>query len=218
VELHPDSRYITTFSTHIGLFRYKRWNFGINSASEIFQNIVRQLIAGIKGAINLSDDILVYGPTREEHDKALHQVLSRLRDSGATINEKKSKFHQNKLNFFGMTFSGEGVSPDERKVVAIQKTDPPRNANEIPSLLGLATYVSKFIKDYATITEPLWKLTKKNEPWVWTEKQEKALTTQESPHYRHDELFQPEVANRDSRRRQSCWIRSHSCPSKPIEY
>lgn len=32
VELHPDSRYITTFSTHIGLFRYKRLNFGINSA------------------------------------------------------------------------------------------------------------------------------------------------------------------------------------------
>ena len=76
-----------------------------------------------------------------------------------------------------MTFSGEGVSPDEKKVVAIQKADPPKNANEIRSLLGLATYVSKFMKDYATITEPLWKLTKKNEPWVWTEEQEKALTT-----------------------------------------
>lgn len=27
IELHPESRYITTFSTHIGLFRYKRLNF-----------------------------------------------------------------------------------------------------------------------------------------------------------------------------------------------
>jgi hypothetical protein len=26
-ELHEDSRYITTFSTHIGLYRYKRLNF-----------------------------------------------------------------------------------------------------------------------------------------------------------------------------------------------
>jgi hypothetical protein len=35
VELHPDSRYITTFSSHLGLHRYKRLNFGVNAASEI---------------------------------------------------------------------------------------------------------------------------------------------------------------------------------------
>ena len=26
LELHKKSRYKTTFSTHVGLFRYKRWN------------------------------------------------------------------------------------------------------------------------------------------------------------------------------------------------
>ena len=34
VELHPDSRYITTFSSHLGLHRYKRLNFCVNVASE----------------------------------------------------------------------------------------------------------------------------------------------------------------------------------------
>ena len=34
LELHPDSRFITTFSTHKGLFRYKRLNYGTNSAAE----------------------------------------------------------------------------------------------------------------------------------------------------------------------------------------
>jgi hypothetical protein len=37
LELHEDSRYITTFSTHVGLFRYKRLNYGTNAAAEIFQ-------------------------------------------------------------------------------------------------------------------------------------------------------------------------------------
>jgi hypothetical protein len=32
LELAPESRYITTFSTHLGLMRYKRLNFGISSA------------------------------------------------------------------------------------------------------------------------------------------------------------------------------------------
>jgi len=40
-------RYITTFSTHVGLFRFKRLNFPISSASEIFQNTMAQILRGI---------------------------------------------------------------------------------------------------------------------------------------------------------------------------
>ena len=39
LELHLDSRYITSFTTHLGLRRYKRLNFGISSAAEVFQNV-----------------------------------------------------------------------------------------------------------------------------------------------------------------------------------
>ena len=40
LELALESRYITTFGTHLGLMRYKRLNFGISSAAEIFQNVI----------------------------------------------------------------------------------------------------------------------------------------------------------------------------------
>ena len=39
VELHADSRDITTFVTHDGLFRYKRLSFGVNAAPEKYQHI-----------------------------------------------------------------------------------------------------------------------------------------------------------------------------------
>ncbi|XP_040063180.1 uncharacterized protein LOC120837702 [Ixodes scapularis] len=57
--LHEDLRHITTFATHIGLYRYKGLNFGITAAAELFQNTVRQVLAGIPRVINISDDILV---------------------------------------------------------------------------------------------------------------------------------------------------------------
>ena len=41
IEIEKESRYITTFSTHKGLYRYKRLNFGIASAAEVFQNIIQ---------------------------------------------------------------------------------------------------------------------------------------------------------------------------------
>ena len=44
------SRYITTFSSHDGLWRYKRLNFGISSASEVSLNVKANVIDGIEGA------------------------------------------------------------------------------------------------------------------------------------------------------------------------
>ncbi|XP_021352181.1 uncharacterized protein K02A2.6-like [Mizuhopecten yessoensis] len=77
LELDPKSRYITTFSTHVGIYQYKRLNFGISSASEVFQETIRQVIQGIDGAKNISDDILIFGRSRVEHDAVLRQVLQK---------------------------------------------------------------------------------------------------------------------------------------------
>ena len=49
LELTPSSRKITTFTTHAGLYRFKRLNYGTNSAAEIFQNTLQQLLHGIDG-------------------------------------------------------------------------------------------------------------------------------------------------------------------------
>ena len=65
--LHPDSRYITTFATHKGLYRYKRFNFGTSSASKIFLKAIHEQIRTIPGVINISDDIIVFGKTAEDY-------------------------------------------------------------------------------------------------------------------------------------------------------
>ena len=57
LSLAPESRYTTTFATHKGLRRYKRLNFGTNSASELFQQVIHDQIHDISGAMNISDDV-----------------------------------------------------------------------------------------------------------------------------------------------------------------
>ena len=44
VELHPQSRDITTFAAPNGLYRYKRLVFGLDMASEKFNHIIRQVV------------------------------------------------------------------------------------------------------------------------------------------------------------------------------
>jgi hypothetical protein len=63
---------VTTLSLHpCRLRRYKRLNFGITSAAEIFKNIIRETLEGLNGCIN----ILVYGSNQQEHDNNLKSVL-----------------------------------------------------------------------------------------------------------------------------------------------
>ena len=58
--------------------RYKRLNFGTSSASEIFQHVVKQQIDDIDGVVNISDDVIIFGKTQADHDRALHEVCQRL--------------------------------------------------------------------------------------------------------------------------------------------
>ena len=175
IELAPESRHITTFSTHLGIFRYKRLNFGISSAAEIFQDIIRQTICDLNGVINMSDDILVHGEDQAEHDKNLRAVLTRLRDKGLSLNRNKCEFNKKKVAFYGYVFSSDGISPDPRKVHDIKEAPKPESPDEVSSLLGLVNYCSRFIHNLATITRPLRDLTKKSIPWKWESKHEEAF-------------------------------------------
>ena len=80
LELDPESRYITTFSTHLGLYRYTRLNYGTNAAAKVFQNTLQQHLQGIDGVKTIEDDILIFGRTSKEHDRALDKCLTRLSD------------------------------------------------------------------------------------------------------------------------------------------
>lgn len=50
IELHEDSRNVTTFIAHDGLFRYRRLTF---ATLEKYRRVIRQAIAGVEGAIEM---------------------------------------------------------------------------------------------------------------------------------------------------------------------
>ena len=175
VELDPESRLITTFITHRGLFRYKRLMFGITSAPEKYQKIVNDALIGCKGVKNIADDLIIHGCGIQEHDEKLLAVLRCLRKCGLTLNEKKCQFRLPKLTFFGHNLSKQGISPSEEKVSAIQNAKPPQNSAEVRSFLGLVQYCAKFLPDYSQVAEPLRILTRKDQHFMWGDPQEKSF-------------------------------------------
>lgn len=175
LELHPDSRSITTFTTHCGLYQYKRLMFGISSAPEVYQHVIQQSLQRCQGVANISDDIIIHGKNTEEHDRRLQRVLERLKEKNLTLNAEKCKFHMTQMVFMGVVLSNNGIGPAEDKVKAIVDAREPQSASEVRSFLGLANYNARFIPDFATVTEPLQKLTKKGVRFEFGEEQKNAF-------------------------------------------
>lgn len=69
IELEESSREITTFVTYKGLYRYKRLMFGISSAPEKYQQVISQVFHDCEGVQNISDDIVIHGRDKAEHEK-----------------------------------------------------------------------------------------------------------------------------------------------------
>ena len=149
LELSQESCQITTFVTHKGLYRYKRLLFGVSSASELYQHEISTALAGIEGVDNISD-IIVHGPDQKIHNQRLLKTMERLRQHGLTLNADKCLFNVDRLVFMGILLSEKGIGP---------------TVSEVRSFLGLANYSSRFIPHFATLTEPLRKLTRKAVPF-----------------------------------------------------
>ena len=62
IPLSQDCQHITTFSTHCGLYRYCRLNYGTNASAELFQHQLQATLEGIKGVRNIADDIIIFLP------------------------------------------------------------------------------------------------------------------------------------------------------------
>ena len=153
-ELAPESRNLTTFYGPDGLYRFKRLNYGTKSAQDIMQIEMQRMLAGIPNQINMADDILI-GGTPEEHDKALREVCSNLRDNGITLNPKKCIFDVREVTFVGLVFNREGIKPDPKNVKNLQEAKAPESQAELRSFLGMAGYSMRFIQDFAQIVHPL---------------------------------------------------------------
>ena len=131
VELHTDSKDITTFVTHDGLFRYKRLSFGVNAAPKKYQHIISQVIADI------ADDLVVHGKTVVERDQSLHKLLARLEEKNLTLNGEKCTFGMGKVVFMGILLSKRGIGPTEEKVRAVKEATRLSSASEVRSFLGV---------------------------------------------------------------------------------
>ncbi|KAE9165614.1 hypothetical protein PF002_g31324 [Phytophthora fragariae] len=83
-------------------------------------------------------------------------------------NLKKCIFGASEIPVLGCLVGKNGIRPDPGKVRVINEWPTPSNVKEPRQFLGLATYLCKYVSNYAGKIRPLSQLLKKDAAWVWT--------------------------------------------------
>ena len=88
-ELDSASREITTFTRHEGLHKFKRLNFGTNTASGILQNKMDEILGNIPNCLAIADDVILCATSFDVMHDTLDKVLSQFLECGITLKINK---------------------------------------------------------------------------------------------------------------------------------
>ncbi|XP_021340039.1 uncharacterized protein LOC110441256 [Mizuhopecten yessoensis] len=105
----------------------------------------------------------------------LQRALDRCQEIGLTLNKEKCKFRQTEVSYIGHRLTQQGVHPDPSKIEAVKDMPQPIDKKGEERLLGFVNYLSKFILNMSTVTEPIRRLLKSDVEFEWTKPQEEAF-------------------------------------------
>ena len=101
------------------------------------------------------DDICVFSSSVDEMLDRIALVFGRLKEFNLKIKPKKSFFFQSSVLFLGHQLSKDGILPNPEKVNKVKDWPIPKNAKEVHSFLGLASYYWRFIPQFSKWASPL---------------------------------------------------------------
>ncbi|POM59872.1 reverse transcriptase [Phytophthora palmivora] len=167
---------LTAVSTPSGmLWEWLVMPQGLKNAPATFNRCVTHLLRSVREFTpSYFDDVFVHsravnGKTDiEMHRVHLRKLLELMRKHKFFANLKKCIFGASEIPVLGCLVGKNGVRPDPEKVRVINEWPTPSNVKELRQFLGLATYLCKYVENYAGKIRPLSQLLKKEAAWIWT--------------------------------------------------
>ena len=193
VEMEEESKPLTAFSVgNFGFYECERLGFGLCNAPATFQRLMEKCMGELhlRECLIFIDDILIFSKTFEEHIQRLEAVFARLEEHNLKLKPSKCEFFNTSVLYLGHFVSRDGIATDPEKTEAVSNWQIPCDIASLRKFLGFAGYYRRFVKDYASIAQPLHALLeghcthkpkKKGKKaavpaeWIWGEAQQTAF-------------------------------------------
>ena len=105
----------------------------------------------------------------------MRTILDKLREVGLKVKPSKCVLFKTEIQYLGHLVSEAGINPMPDKIQALKDWPTPNCLTDVRAFLGLASYYRKFVRNFATIAEPLTALMKKAARFTWSQKAQQAF-------------------------------------------
>ena len=118
---------------------------------------------------------MTFSKTFDDHLIHFQAVFERLKTANIKIKTSKCHIASDNIMFLGYRITSKGVCIDDSRIKVIKNYPKPSMSKNVKVFLGLTGYYRQFIRDYADLTEPLNKLTRKNVKFTWCDRCESSF-------------------------------------------
>lgn len=177
IPLSKEAKEKTAFITPDDTGQFERLMFGLTNGPSTFQRLMNRVLGPLRNTVALCylDDLLI--PAKDWADMMikLRAVFNAFRKAKLTLKVSKCEFGKGKIEYLGFVISEGHIQPGPLKTEAIAKFPQPSNVHEVRRFLGLTSFFRRFMKHYAARAEPISRLTRKDQPFVWGHEQQEAF-------------------------------------------
>ena len=156
-------------------YRYEVLPMGLNISPAKWMEYVEVLLEHVENRHNfivIMDDMLIHS-TKKKHFQILSDLFKSLIRCGLKLSPKKCFMFRKKLvymgNDFEVTESGVTMSVIKSRVEAIKELPPPKTPRQCKRFCGVVNYLAEFCPNLQRELRPIYELTRKNRPFIWTE-------------------------------------------------
>ena len=125
-------------TTHKGIFKVKRLNFGNKVAPAEFNWVMDRIIAGLDGVEIYFDDIIVLGESREQCLQNLQKCLHYLCKNDLHLNWNKCVFFATQIEYLGHVIQYNQIKKSLRLMKAVD-----RFHSEVKTLITIGDWSQK---------------------------------------------------------------------------
>ena len=155
IKIRKEDRCKTAFEFKGQVFEMVGMPMGYKNSPMIMQRVISRILSDIENVKVYLDDIVIYGNTENEHDKAVIEVFKQLQSNGMRLNREKIQYKLQEVNLLGARISGQSKSAKLDTVIKAIDYKRPEKFKELRGFLGLVNWFSEYIPDLAVKIAPL---------------------------------------------------------------
>ena len=123
-------------------------------AQDIFQSKLDSIFIGMEGVTGIAADMVIAGRDEMEHERNFLAFMEKCMSNNLTFNSEKIQFKQSQVSFYGHCWSKHGISPDPKKIQALNHMEFPSDKETTRSFLGMINYLNSTLHSVHTSLHP----------------------------------------------------------------